>query len=272
MITYNHEAYLREAIEGVLGQQTDFEFELVIGEDCSTDKTREIALGFQERFSNRVRVLCQERNQGANRNLACCYQSSSAEFVALCEGDDRWIAPDKLQRQVDFLRAKPDFSVCFHDVLPFQQDTTQWPMLDPKPEKDVFELSDLMAGNLMHTCSVLYRRRAAFEFPQWFFDTVIGDIPLHAFHAETGKIGYIDRVMAAYRMHDGGTYSQIGLIEKCAQGADMLQKLDAHFEHKFHAQAKTYEWRFATLLAREHETRGEFEIAERYRALALHAA
>lgn len=118
MITYNHEAYIRQAIEGVMMQKTDFEFELVIGEDCSTDSTREICFEYQKRYPDKIRVLWCDHNlyrnphpAGGNsrRNMAHC----RGEFIALCEGDDYWIDPLKLQKQVDVMRKYPNVGFCF---------------------------------------------------------------------------------------------------------------------------------------------------------------
>lgn len=117
MITYNHEPYIRQAIEGVMMQKTDFEFELVIGEDCSTDKTREICFEYQKRYPDKIRVLwcdhnlyCNPHPAGGNyeRNTAHC----RGEFIALCEGDDYWIDPLKLQKQVAIMRQYPNVSLC----------------------------------------------------------------------------------------------------------------------------------------------------------------
>ena len=114
MITYNHEPYIRQAIEGVMMQQTDFEFELVIGEDCSQDKTREICFEYQKKYPDKIRVLWWHENVskfGGNgrRNRAHC----RGEFIAMCEGDDYWIDPLKLQKQVDVMRKYPSVGFCF---------------------------------------------------------------------------------------------------------------------------------------------------------------
>lgn len=114
MLTYNHEPYIRQAIEGVMMQQTDFEFELVIGEDCSQDKTREICFEYQKKYPDKIRVLWWHENVskfGGNgrRNRAHC----RGEFMAICEGDDYWIDPLKLQKQVDVMRKYPSVGFCF---------------------------------------------------------------------------------------------------------------------------------------------------------------
>lgn len=114
MITYNHQPYIRQAIEGVLMQETDFEFELVIGEDCSKDKTREICFEYQRKYPDKIRVLWWHENVskfGGNgrRVTAHC----RGEFIAFCEGDDYWTDPLKLQKQVDVMRKHQSVGLCF---------------------------------------------------------------------------------------------------------------------------------------------------------------
>lgn len=118
MITYNHEPYIRQAIEGVMMQKTDFEFELVIGEDASTDKTREICFEYQKRYPDKIRVLWWHENLGkvghpaggnGKRTTAHC----RGEFIAFCEGDDYWIDTLKLQKQVDIMKKHPNVGLCF---------------------------------------------------------------------------------------------------------------------------------------------------------------
>ncbi len=114
MLTYNHEPYIRQAIEGVMMQKTDFEFELVIGEDASTDKTREICFEYQKKYPDKIRVLWWHENVSkfggnARRVLVHC----RGEFIAFCEGDDYWLDPLKLQKQVNVMRKYPSVGYCF---------------------------------------------------------------------------------------------------------------------------------------------------------------
>ena len=118
MITYNHEPYIRQAIEGVMMQKTDFEFELVIGEDASQDKTREICFEYQKKYPDKIRVLwwhenLRKVNHPGGGNSRRVYARCRGEFIALCEGDDYWIDPLKLQKQVDVMRKNPSVGFCF---------------------------------------------------------------------------------------------------------------------------------------------------------------
>ena len=112
MITYNHEKFIAQAIEGVLMQKTNFPFELIIGEDCSTDRTREIVVDYAQRFPEIIKPILHEKNVGMKSNMNTCMQACSGKYTAICEGDDYWIDSLKLQKQVGFLEAHSDFSMC----------------------------------------------------------------------------------------------------------------------------------------------------------------
>lgn len=116
MLAYNHERTVHEAIDGVLAQRTDFPYELVIGEDASTDRTREICLDYQRRHPDRIRLLWSETNVFAvDGNMTRTTAACRGEFIAFCEGDDSWTDPEKLQKQVDIMRKCPQVGLCFTD-------------------------------------------------------------------------------------------------------------------------------------------------------------
>ena len=114
MMAYNHEKYISEAIDGVLMQKTNFDFDIVIGEDCSTDNTRQIVLDYQQQYPGKVKLLLHEKNIGAMANQMAVFNACKGKYIAMCEGDDYWTDPYKLQKQVDFLEANEDYSICSH--------------------------------------------------------------------------------------------------------------------------------------------------------------
>lgn len=112
--TYQHRDYIKDCIEGVLMQKTSFPFEFIIGEDFSTDGTREIVKDYAKRHPSLIRMLTADRNMGQKANRVRCLIACRGKYVALCDGDDYWTDPLKLQKQVDFMKANPDYSLCFH--------------------------------------------------------------------------------------------------------------------------------------------------------------
>lgn len=114
MMAYNHEKYIAEAIEGVLMQKTNFDFDIVIGEDCSTDNSRQVILDYQQKYPGKFKLLLHKKNIGAVANQMAVFSVCKGKYIAMCEGDDYWTDTFKLQKQVDFLEANPDYSCCFH--------------------------------------------------------------------------------------------------------------------------------------------------------------
>src|SRR5579872_2594917 len=107
LITYNHELFIAQTLEGILEQRVNFDYEIVVGEDCSTDRTRDILMDFHNRYPRRILIQARHRNLGMMRNLEQTLSKCRGEYVALIEGDDYWTCRDKLQKQVDFLDAHP---------------------------------------------------------------------------------------------------------------------------------------------------------------------
>lgn len=115
-ITYNHEPYIRDAIEGFLMQKTNFPFEMVIGEDCSTDGTREIVFDYAKKYPNIIRVITSEKNVGMINNLNRTLNACKGKYTAFCEGDDYWIDPLKLQKQVDIMNGDSTIGLIYTDI------------------------------------------------------------------------------------------------------------------------------------------------------------
>jgi glycosyltransferase involved in cell wall biosynthesis len=207
MITYNHEKFIAQAIESVMMQQTCFEYELVIGEDCSTDKTREICIAYREKYPNKIKLLLREKNLGMMSNFIQTIQSCQGQYIALCEGDDYWISPHKLQKQVDFLDSHPDFAICSHNVRVSREGR---PELDHEwlgvKRKEVSTLEDLLRdGSGGATCSLVFRNRVFGDFPDWYYTIKGGDWALQVLCATRGKLRYLREVMGVFRQHDRGS-------------------------------------------------------------------
>lgn len=207
IITYNHSKFIAQAIESVLMQKVNFEYEIVIGEDSSTDNTRQILLDYQKQYSDKIRLLLPEKNLGMHRNFVNTLQACRSEYIAILEGDDYWIADDKLQKQVEFLDENPDFTICFHNVMVFHEDNQYQPYIFLHNQPTVSYIEDLLIRNFISTPSVMYRNGLVESIPTWFYEQGMGDWIFHILNAQYGKIGYIDEVMSAYRIHVQGVWS-----------------------------------------------------------------
>jgi len=248
MIAYNMEKYIRQAIDSVLAQRVDFDYELVIGEDRSSDRTREIVLEYAERWPDRIRPILRDDNLGMNRNFKETLLQARGRFIALLDSDDYWTTPDKLQRQMDFLRAHPECSICFHNTLvvyehgdrpthPFHMERPAYPISHRIP-KPISTLADLAGGNFMQTCSVMFRAGLYGELPDWYLEMPTFDWPLHVLNAEHGNVGYIDEVMGAYRVHSAGFWSmQMANYRRISDVDSMIHAyrlIDRHTKGRFH--------------------------------------
>lgn len=204
--TYNHERYIGQAMDSVLAQQTNFPWEQIVGEDCSTDGTRPIVESYQRRHPDQIKPILRERNVGRRKNFLEAFRLCQGQYIAILEGDDYWTVPHKLQHQVDFLDAHPDHSICFHAVEARDQAGVQAPKV-VRADRARYTLEDLLEKNVIPTCSVLFRNHLFDSFPDWYLQAPAGDWPLHVLNAQHGDIGYIDEVMAVYRIHAGGVWS-----------------------------------------------------------------
>jgi glycosyltransferase involved in cell wall biosynthesis len=218
MITYNHEAFVAQAIESVLMQKTDFDFELVIGDDCSTDKTRGVITEFTNRYPDKIRLLLPERNLGMNKNFAQTLFACKGQYIALLEGDDYWTSIDKLQRQVDLLDANSNCAICFHNVLGFYDDGSKpsWCVVNSE-QKLASTLEDLLEGWCPPTCSAILRGSLLSELPTWYYSASVGEWPLYIslmLKTPNSTIKYIDEIMANYRVHDGGIWSPLNQLNR----------------------------------------------------------
>ena len=201
VIAYNHERFIGDTFRGIAIQQFSGTIEVVIGDDCSPDHTRELARTFVEQHPN-VRLLFHEHNLGMMGNWTATINACTGRYIALCEGDDYWINPLKLQKQVDFLEANRNYAMCFHEVSILTPDGRLAPSTISLPEG--YEHQDTLAakGNYIHTPSVVFRNVLQ-SFPPEMFPSPLADFFLYNLLAEHGKLGYLPEVMAVYRSNVG---------------------------------------------------------------------
>jgi glycosyltransferase involved in cell wall biosynthesis len=225
MITYNHRAFIAQAIESALTQETDFDFEIVIGEDCSTDGTREIVADYAARYPDRIRAILHPQNVGMHQNAVCSLQACRGEYIAMLEGDDYWIYPKKLQKQVDFLDAHRECSMCFHNVYEEHPDGTRLDMSRRLPQwKPRSTLRDVVvagAGGIA-TCSKVFRR-SLLPLSDAFYRIPAPTNLLNVIAATKGELAHIDELWGVYRLHGHGVYSSKALVERLQQTVDNLE-------------------------------------------------
>jgi glycosyltransferase involved in cell wall biosynthesis len=260
LLAYNHGPFVEQALDSILSQQVNFDYEIVIGEDYSQDNTREIVLNYQRKNPDKIRIFLSKKplNDGKSgrlnfvRNLKAC----RGEYVALLDGDDFWTSPFKLQKQVHFLDNHPECSICFHPVVNLCEigDKEERVVYPPK-RKGVYTVEDLLEANFIASCSAMFRNGLLGEFPDWYFRIPVGDWPLHILNSQHGTIGFLDEVMGVYRIHRKGIWSSRESIRKYLDdvrayqifcdylGKQYLNVLRSHMSKRYYEAAILYEQR-----------------------------
>jgi glycosyltransferase involved in cell wall biosynthesis len=205
MVTYNHGKLIREAIDGVLAQQTDFDVELIIGNDRSSDETDSVINEILQNHpqAHRIKYFNHAENKGMMRNFGFVLEQCTGQYIARCDGDDYWTDPLKLQKQVDFLDHHLDYSICFHKakiLKPNGDVVSDYITKIPEQHETIEDL--VLWGNFIHTVTVMYRN-VIDGLPFEFYNSPIGDFFVHIMVARHGKIKLIHQEMAVYRQGVG---------------------------------------------------------------------
>jgi len=209
-MVYNHEKYLQQCLDGFLKQKTNFSFEIVVGEDCSSDGSRKILIDYQKKFPGKFKLLLHKNNIGAANNQKAVLNNCSGKYVAMCEGDDYWTVPYKLQKQVDFLETHPDYEVCFTNINIIDSSGKKTSeKLITNAKKTTFLPEDMPIWS--PTLTRVFKNRNFQELN----DNVPGmDTFMLVYQSNFGKIKFLDEITGTYRTHGGGIYSSIGTSKK----------------------------------------------------------
>lgn len=212
VMVYNHEKYIAECLEGILMQKCNFNFDIVVGEDCSTDKSREILLEYQNRYPGKFKLLLHETNIGAANNQMEVFKNCKGKYIAMCEGDDYWIDPLKLQTQVDFLEANEDYVLIHSDIFLKNSSgdniksarNTISKIIRWSKNNDSNVVKYLVKGNYIMTLTVLMAKSALFDALKEINenDNQIATIDYTLFLelSKLGKIHYQQEKTAVYRI------------------------------------------------------------------------
>lgn len=209
-LTYNHEDTVRQAIESVLMQKTNFEYEILVAEDCSTDRTREILREYKKKYPDRIKLLFKKENVGVIRNLVSAYKLVRGKYIAILEGDDYWNDESKLQKQYDFMERNAAYSACFSDAYVIDE-TGRDCLLRTKnydiPNMEVF-FSDC---KYIPTASWFFRAYILKEnnYFKFFQTKVTTDVIMHVICLRHGMLHHINEKMVTYRyiVRNGKSYS-----------------------------------------------------------------
>ncbi len=228
-LVYNHEPYLRECFEGFVMQQTTFPIEILVHDDASTDHSADIICEYTAKYPDLFKPIYQTENQyskGVPISATYQFPRVKGKYIALCEGDDYWTDPLKLQKQMDFLEDNSDFVLCFHNVKVWKQ--KECVMVDDFITKDVpseTDIYELAKGNYIHTPSVVFRNdNRVFNAISKMGKLGVGDYPMWMLCAQYGKIKKFDECMAVYR-YGSGVWSNGNGLKNLLTWMKMIAKL-----------------------------------------------
>ena len=210
--TYQHQKFLRDALNGFLWQKTTFPFEIIVHDDASEDGTQEVIREYVNNYPLIFRAILQEENRYSKNEKPTSFSFAIArgKYIALCEGDDFWTSEDKLSTQIAKLEASPHASACFHSADDLNENTrefiaSRW--APPFPAEE-YTLNDLLEhGNFVPTASLVFRRELIENLPALLSNVPHGDFAILAKLLTCGPFLYINKSMSVYRRHSGGIHS-----------------------------------------------------------------
>ncbi len=210
MLTYNQERYIKQAIDSVLKQKTNFNFQLVIGEDCSTDNTRNICAYYAQNFPDKIKLLpALSENKGLIKNYLRTIKECDGKYIAICDGDDYWIDNNKLQKQVDFLENNPEYYIVSTGLKKLYSNGKIRASIQRKTGEN-YKFEDLVFENFIASVTVLFRNiQISDALPNWIARFPYGDWPTYLWTLKAkGKIYVMQDVTAVYR-NDIGVSSKV---------------------------------------------------------------
>lgn len=242
-LAYNHQDYIRDALNGFINQKTDFRFEVIVHDDASTDNTAEVIREFEEKYPDIIKPIYQSENQyskGVDIIKKFIKPMVRGKYVAICEGDDYWCDDDKLQKQVDFLESHSEYVACVHNTIQENLIRRKKILMYGDVEKDL-ELRELALNGSAeyHTSSILALADLVINRPDFSRRVNVGDYPMAINFSINGKIRYFPKPMSIYRYGTIGSWSRknANLLNHIAHAKgviNMLNDADLYTNGKYH--------------------------------------
>ena len=252
-ITYNHENYIRDALDSFLMQDCKYPYEIVIHDDCSTDKTAQLIKEYEKKYPTLIRAMYQSVNQysqGVAINDTFSYPRAQGKYIAYCEGDDYWIDPKKLEKQAEYMEAHPECSLCFHSVKDVRPDKSLIDIYQPFENSQIVSMMDLALSFRTYTfASFMYRTDYILNPPDFYTKCPVGDVPLLWLMSSKGNVYFFKEVMGCYRKGVSGSWDQKlwsgdflpKLEEHMAAMKHMLKEFNRYSDGKYEEQVKIAE-------------------------------
>ncbi|MBN1597138.1 MAG: glycosyltransferase [Bacteroidales bacterium] len=257
MIVYNQEAYIEQALKGILMQKTNFLFEIIIGEDCSTDHTKQIIEKFATLYPDNIKPFYHPENIGMMRNFTHTLNRCEGEYIAICEGDDYWIDEYKLAKQIEVLDANRDIMLSFHNTKCINSRKKRiYNSNDGEADGSVFTIEDLLTRKwFIMTASIVFRNVFKDSYPNWFKRIRNGDMALELMLADKGNFIYTDKVMAVYRQHIHGASVSSLRIKRNRALVKLLKLFNKHTGEEYNSlilkRIRQFNWELINMFKRK---------------------
>ena len=252
LITYNHERYIAACLDSVINQHVDFDYEIIVADDCSSDHTAEIVQAYALKYPNLIKPILRKANLGLVRNAISTIEACSGEYIALMEGDDFWIYNNKLQIQADYLDNNADCAFCF---------TNNYTFLDELPDKmnlfftnenkppNKFDLDFFIGHNtIIPNNTKMFRREVQpASFPDWYYTCLNWDWVLHIMQSLQGKMGYIDIATLAYRRHSEAVFMSKDKIKILSNSINTAKGINEYLGLKYSKRFGNLWWEYREL-------------------------
>lgn len=237
MTAYNHGKFIAQCLDSVLAQKTDFGFDIVLGEDCSSDNTRKIVLDYAQRFPGRFKLFLPEQNIGMMEMDVATHRMCTGKYLALLNGDDYWTDENKLQTQADFLDSNEDSVMCYHKATVVNDETGESFETVYVEDDDELRPEALLRGyNPVMTPTVMMRN--VLELPAWYEQMPYGDMLTYLLLTRKGRIRYIDRNMSTYRVHGSGQWQGDSMYRNLLKDLKFYTKMNAVLDFKYDREVR----------------------------------
>lgn len=236
LITYNHAAYIRQALESILMQKTEHEVEIIVADDCSPDNTVDIIREYENKTSFRFSYLPKDKNIGYNKNYQQAFAACTGDYVAIMEGDDYWVKTNHLQNHIDHLTKQSAASMSYNRHIRLFEDQNREEIFEWTDNKyyQIVTTEELALGNRIGNLSCcMFRGDLIRNLDPKLFDMDIADWMLGMYMGQFGPILYLKEVTSAYRIHDNGQWSKMNEEEQCKKVMEFINEYDKYFNYKF---------------------------------------
>ena len=272
-ITYNHAPYIRQCLDGFLMQQTEFAFEVLIHDDCSTDGTTEIIKEYEAKYPDIIKPIYEDENQYQQGKPAGSavwnFPRAKGKYIAMCEGDDYWVDPLKLQKQVDFMEANPDYSLCGTNGLVKYEGIKK----DDKLFNNLIVSRELLPQDIIGhwifpTASLLFKKDVCMDYPKWTEKVYSGDQVLMLLSLNMGRVYAFSDVSCVYRRDVASKSSLSMTIRRTKSRAYVITQNIILYEQFYKYTGRKYEKHIIPLLNDLHQREKAYKMMDRSVLLA----